>query len=85
MRRDRVHAVKCAFCERPAFAPQYIKPAMCKKHHELVLMASRLQRQGVAVTQEAIEGLYTRRLGRRLVAPGEVAGLLRDVLETKLP
>ena len=81
MKRNARHAVKCAYCNRLAFAPQYISPPMCRKHHELALVVSRLQRQGQAVTMETIEASYRRRLARRVVAPEEVAGLLRGMLK----
>lgn len=51
---------QCTYCSRPAFTPGFIAPPMCQRHYEIVLLVSRLQRQGRPITVETIRALLAR-------------------------
>jgi hypothetical protein len=77
--KHRIHATKCTFCDRIAFAAQYIRPAMCKTHYEVALLISRLRRQGRPVTVETVSELFRRQMGKHACTEGELPGLLYDL------
>ena len=77
----RICATKCTFCDRLAFAAQYIRPAMCKAHYEVALLVSRLRRAGRPVTVETVSEIFSRSIGKHSCTEGELPGLLRDLMK----
>ena len=73
-------AISCTFCEREAFAPEYIRPAMCEKHHEVALMVSRLRRNDRPVTLAAVRTLHSQMV-RPFITDGELPRLLSDIMK----
>ena len=67
---------RCVFCGRPVYCETII-PKMCEKHYEIVLLASRCERQGDVLTAEnVIRQMKAAQFAVWNVAEAEVAGLL---------
>lgn len=73
--------MKCQFCDEP-FYTDMTGAKVCLKHYEALLLASRVTRQGKALTISNVRVSYARQLTRLTLQPEEVEGHLRDVLET---
>lgn len=67
---------RCIYCGAPVYCETII-PKMCEKHYEIVLLASRCERQGYAITPETvIQRMKAATFAVWNVAEAEVAGLL---------
>ena len=83
MRSQRIpelrQATKCTFCEREAYAPEIIHPAMCEKHHQVAVLVSRLRRNDRPVTLATVRTMHSH-LVRPFITDGELPGLLSDIV-----
>ena len=75
----RQPCTRCTYCEREAFAPEIIRPAMCEKHHEVALMVSRLRRNERPVTLATVRTMHSA-LVRPFITDGELPRLLSDIM-----
>ena len=71
--------VKCTYCERVAVSPQHIKPAMCERHHAIVILVSRARRLSLAVTTANLTELLTQANGKLSITAADIPQLLKDV------
>jgi len=73
-------SVKCTYCESDAVSPQHVKPPMCARHHEVVILVSRARRLNLAVTCANLTGLLAQTNGKPSIMAADIPQLLRDVL-----
>lgn len=68
----------CTFCDGEAYLPHCVKPAMCEKHLELILMMSRLARNERPVTQANVRAEISSRFTPMALQAEEVPELMID-------
>lgn len=70
--------MKCRYCDEPVYTDMTGSP-VCLKHYEALLLASRVSRQGKALTLANVRVLYARQLTRFELQPEELERYLKDV------
>jgi len=70
----------CVYCGEPVYY-ETIAPAVCERHYELLLLASRCVRHGQAITEEhVIQRMKAATFAVWHIAEAEVAGLLAGMV-----
>lgn len=72
--------IKCTYCDSDAVSPQHVKPPMCARHHEVVILISRARRLNLDVTADTLSYLMQQAVGKPAIEAADIPHLLRDVL-----
>jgi len=70
---------KCTYCEVEAEFPQHVKPLMCRKHHEIIILMARARQLNLAVNSANLTELLAQMNGKMVIVAADVPQLLRDV------
>jgi len=76
---------QCTYCSEPVFTPNFINPPMCRRHYEITLLISRLERRDRPVTVDNLRALLARQCTRFAITAADIPVLLQDVQDRQEP
>lgn len=68
----------CTYCNEPIYDAAIIPP-MCRKHYEIALIISRLERRDAIPTVRNIVAMLERVQDAMIITPAEIPQLLHDI------
>jgi len=71
--------MKCQFCDEPVYT-HMTGVSVCQKHYEAMLLASRVTRQGKALTLSNVQLLLARQLTRFAIQMDELETYLKEAV-----
>lgn len=71
--------MKCQYCDEPFYTDMTGTP-VCQKHYEAILLASRVTRQGKALTLSNVQLLFARQMTRFALQMDELKKYLEEAV-----